>query len=545
MLGKKKTIVAGALGECVHVAGVYNFLQLAEQLGWKTIFLGPAVSTEKILASARKENADLVAVSYRLTPETGERLLAEFAEAADDLHAKGVQFAFGGTPPVAVRARKLGFFHSVFDGTQTREEIITFLKGGTVSEDGFPDYPQTTIERILWKRPLPLLRHHYGQPSIKATIEGIEHIASAKALDVISLGIDQDAQENFFHPEKQNPRCTGAGGVPVRSPDDYKRLYQATRHGNYPLMRTYSGTNDFIRLAKLYVETIHICWAAVPLFWFNQMDGRGPLDLKTSIQEHQNLISWYSQHDIPVELNEPHHWGMRDAPDVVFVVAAYLSAYNARAFGVHNYIAQMMFNSPSGLSDAMDLAKMAACLEICSPLENQDFHIWKQTRTGLLSYPLEDNAARAHLAASIYVQMALRPDIVHIVGHTEAHHAASAEDIIQASLMAQRVIENALRGQPDMLHDPSIQKRKEQLIHEAQITLKAIRNQCHDSDRDPCTDPETLSRSVQLGILDAPHLRNNPFARGTIFTKYIDGACMAVDEDGNLLSEEKRLAQYL
>ena len=545
MLGKKKTIVAGALGECVHVAGVYNFLQLAEQLGWKTIFLGPAVSTEKILASARKENADLVAVSYRLTPETGERLLAEFAEAADDLHAKGVQFAFGGTPPVAERARKLGFFHSVFDGTQTREEIITFLKGGTVSEDGVPDYPQTTIERILWKRPLPLLRHHYGQPSIKATIEGIEHIVSAKALDVISLGIDQDAQENFFHPEHQNPRSTGAGGVPVRSPDDYKRLYQATRHGNYPLMRTYSGTNDFIRLAKLYVETIHICWAAVPLFWFNQMDGRGPLDLKTSIQEHQNLISWYSQHDIPVELNEPHHWGMRDAPDVVFVVAAYLSAYNARAFGTRNYIAQMMFNSPPGLSDAMDLAKMAACLEICSPLENQDFHIWKQTRTGLLSYPLEDNAARAHLAASIYVQMALRPDIVHIVGHTEAHHAASAEDIIQASLMAQRVIENALRGQPDMLHDPSIQKRKDHLVQEAKITLKAIRNQCHDSDCDPCTDPETLTRSVQLGILDAPHLRNNPFARGTIFTKYIDGACMAVDENGNLLSEEKRLAQYL
>ena len=43
--------------------------------------------------------------------------------------------------------------------------------------------------------------------------------AEAGALDVISLGIDQDAQENFFHPERQNPRRTGAGGVPVRSAD--------------------------------------------------------------------------------------------------------------------------------------------------------------------------------------------------------------------------------------------------------------------------------------------------------------------------------------
>ena len=41
--------------------------------------------------------------------------------------------------------------------------------------------------------------------------------------------------------------------------------------------------------------------------------------------------------------------------------SAYLSAYNARAFGVRDYIAQMMFNSPPGLSDAMDLAKMLAC----------------------------------------------------------------------------------------------------------------------------------------------------------------------------------------
>ena len=69
-----------------------------------------------------------------------------------------------------------------------------------------------------------------------------------------------------------------------------------------------------------------------------------------------------------MELNEPHHWGMRDAPDVVFVVSAFLAAYNARAFGVHDYIAQLMFNSPPGHSDAMDLAKMLAVLQLIEPL---------------------------------------------------------------------------------------------------------------------------------------------------------------------------------
>jgi len=99
-----KTIVAGALGECVHVAGVMNFLRLAEAAGWRTVFLGPAVSIEVFLEAARREKADLVGVSYRLTtPETGERLLAEFAEQADELRAAGVRFVFGGTPPLQSR----------------------------------------------------------------------------------------------------------------------------------------------------------------------------------------------------------------------------------------------------------------------------------------------------------------------------------------------------------------------------------------------------------------------------------------------------------
>ena len=243
------------------------------------------------------------------------------------------------------------------------------------------DYPQTTVERIAWKAPYPLIRHHFGLPTLEATLSGIEQIADARVLDVISLGIDQDAQENFYHPERQDPRRRGAGGVPVRSADDYRSLYTASRRGNFPLLRTYSGTDDFVRLAEMYVDTIDIAWAAVPLFWFNAMDGRGPHDLETSIRLHQELMAWYGARGIPVELNEPHHWGMRDAPDVVFVVAAYLSAYNARACGVQDYIAQFMFNSPPGLSDAMDLAKMLACLALIEPLTGETaFRVYRQTR---------------------------------------------------------------------------------------------------------------------------------------------------------------------
>ena len=545
MIDKKKTVVACALGECVHVAGVMNFLRLAEQAGWNTIFLGPATSIQEAIQAAEENHADMVALSYRLTPETGERLLAQFAESADYLRERGVQFIFGGTPPVADRARSLGFFHAIFDGKQTYEEILAFLKGEKFSQKQAKDFPAIAIKRIQWKTPYPILRHHFGLPNMPDTLEGIRKIAESRVLDVISLGIDQDAQENFFHPERQDQRRTGAGGVPVRSAQDYRILYTASRTGNYPLLRTYSGTDDFIQLAEMYMKTINNAWAAIPLYWFNRMDGRGPWDLEGSIREHQKVMAWYGERGIPVELNEPHHWGMRDAPDVIYVTAAYLAAYNARAFGVHDYIAQMMFNSPPGTSDAMDLAKMAALLEMCQELENDSFRIWRQTRTGLLSYPLEPCAARAHLSASIYLQMSLKPHIVHVVGHTEAHHAATADDIVEACLMARRSIENALSGQPDMLKDPHIQERKESLIRAARVTLQAIKHLGKDGTSDPFTDPATLTEAISQGILDAPHLINNPFARGTILTRIINGACEAVNENGNKITEMERLSKFL
>ncbi len=536
-----KTVIAAALGECVHVAGISNFLRLAESAGWRTVFLGPAVPIEKVIEAARSEKAELVGVSYRLTPETGERLLGQFAEEAAELHAAGVRFAFGGTPPVAERARKLGFFERIFDGKEPPEAVLAYLKGQKAAEPDETDFPQTAVERIRWKAPFPLLRHHFGLPTLQATLQGIEQIAEAKALDVISLGIDQDAQENFYHPERQDPRRKGAGGVPVRSAEDYRALYAASRQGNYPLLRTYSGTDDFIRLAEMYVETIHIAWSAIPLFWFNQMDRRGPWDLEGSIREHQQVMAWYGEHGIPVELNEPHHWGMRDAPDVVFVASAYLSTLNARAFGVRDYIAQFMFNSPPGLSDAMDLAKMLAILEMIEPLANDNFHIWRQTRTGLLSYPLDLSAARAHLAASVYLQMALKPHILHVVGHTEADHAATAGDVIEACGLARRAIENAVRGAPDMSADPQVQERKKQLVSETQETLQAITSLAEPGVNQPLTDPHTLYLAVKHGILDAPQLLNNPFGRGQVSTRIVQGTCLAVDKEGSPLAEVDRL----
>jgi hypothetical protein len=233
---------------------------------------------------------------------------------------------------------------------------------------------------------------------------------------------------------------------------------------------------------------------------------------------------------------------MRDSSDVTFVVSAYLAAYNARAFGVKDYIAQLMFNSPPGLSDAMDLAKMLAVMEMVEPLQNENFKVWKQSRIGLLSHPLDPDAARGHLAAATYLQMSLKPHIYHIVGHTEAHHAATADDVIEASRIVRRAIENAM-GAPDMTADKAITKRRKELVRDANLLLEAISALAGPEAGDPLTDAATLTRAVTSGLMDAPQLRNNKFGRGEVKTSIVRGASVTVDKKGKPIPEGRRISQ--
>jgi len=104
---------------------------------------------------------------------------------------------------------------------------------------------------------------------------------------------------------------------------------------------------------------------------------------------------------------------------------------------------------------------------------------------------------------------------------------------------------DALGGAPDMLADPKIQSRAAELASEAQLTLQAIRNIANAENQDALVDPAVLAKSVLMGILDAPQLRSNPYGRGEISTRIVNGACLAVKPDGSPLCEAERLAAYL
>lgn len=541
----KKLIIAAALGNDVHVAGIMNFLKLAEEQGYDTVFMGPAVSPERVLEAAIEHSPYMIGISYRLTPTALEPLLDKISLGLEKYRLKGIKWVFGGTQPTAEVARAYGIFDRVFDGMEDMDDTIMYLKGITDNKKCDEIYPQNLIERIESKYPFPIIRHHFGLPDLKATIEGVRRIAESKTVDVISIAPDQNAQEHFFEPERMDNALDGAGGAPLRTEEDFKALYENSRTGNYPLLRCYSGTNDVFEMAEMLLRTIHNAWAAIPLCWYNQLDGRGPRDVITSVRENQQLMRWHGERGIPVEANEAHHWGLRDAHDAIYVAASYLAAYNAKRMGVKHYVAQYMFNLPPNESPKMDIAKMLAAIEMVESLHDENFITFRQARAGLASFPTDLSMAKGQLAASCYTAMSIRPHIYHVVGFCEAHHAATPEDVIESARIARGVIKNFLQGAPDVTSDSEIMRRKDELISEAGVILEAIRTIGAHSD-DPLSDPAVIAKAIKIGILDAPHLKGNKLAKGTLTTRLINGAMYAYDEDkGKILTERERLSKIM
>ena len=376
---------------------------------------------------------------------------------------------------------------------------------------------------------------------MEETAEGIKKISEAKVLDVVSLGPDQNAQEFFFHPEKMKEEFSGAGGVPIRTPEDLKQLKDASRRGNYPLVRCYSGTEDVFEYADMLVDTIDNAWTAIPLCWYNELDGRGTRSLETSMAEAKELIKWHATRNIPVEINEPHHWGLRDAHDVIAVAMAYISAYNAKKLGVTHYVSQYMFNNPNGLAFSMDLAKIMAMIEMVESLRDENFTVYRETRAGLALFSADRDVAKGQLAASTFMQMVVKPHIMHVVGYCEADHAATAEEVIESCKIAKGVIRHVLNDEFSINKDAAITARKNELLSETKVLLDFIMEEYKEYD-DPLANTEVLCDCVRKGYIDAVHILKNEKYKGDLKTCIKDGKCLAVNpENGKIMGEAERL----
>ncbi len=140
--------------------------------------------------------------------------------------------------------------------------------------------------------------------------------------------------------------------------------------------------------------------------------------------------------------------------------------------------------------------------------------------------------------------MALKPHIVHVVGHTEAHHAATAEDVIAACKVARRAIENALAGAPDMGLDPRVQQRANELAAEAQVTLDAIRGLGAPGVTDPFDGSGHAGARRDLRHPGRPASPQQPL-RGARWSRIDRGANVAVDTSGRSLLRQSGLPARL
>ena len=540
----KKKIMGATLGNCVHVAGVMNYFNLAENENFETEFVGIGLSSEELKDIIIEKNPDIVAVSYRLTPEPLHKILEDLKKNIEENNElKNLQWEFGGTEPTALIANEYNIFDKIFYSTEDIDEVIGYLKG---REDSIEEnYPKNLVDRVNSKYPYQLLRHHLGLTSIAETVDAIETISEAKVLDVISVAPDQNAQEFFFDQENMDESLSGAGGVPVRKPEDFRTLYQAAQRGNQPLLRSYSGTKNLIPFAGVLKENLDNAWCAVPLFWYSELDKRGPRTLDVAIRENQELMKWHGERNIPVEINDAHHWSLRDSHDAIGVAVAYIVAHNAKKMGVKNYISQFMFNVPAHISAEKDLGKMLAKIELMDSLIDDDFTIFRQARAGLASFPSDLEQAKGQLAASAYLAMAIKPHIYHVVGFCEAHHAATAEDVIESAKIVRGIIKNEFLGSIDLTRDVNVQKRKSELVEEAKIIIEAIEEIGKNSE-DPLSDPEVLVEAVRIGILDAPQLKGNRIAKGELTTRMVSGGLYAYDtKEGRIIPERERIDNIL
>ena len=536
---KNKMIVA-SIGNCVHAAGIYNFSVLARKEGYQVEYMGSAVPIKELVGGIIEFKPHVVALSYRLSEEGAYYLLKELEGIIGEQGFEDIIFIFGGTVETAKAARKFSYIRKVFDGSEDISESVIYLRNMEKehAEEEIP--PQTLGERIAWKKPFPIIRHHIGLETLEDTYEHIKILAESRLLDVISLAPDQNAQEHYFQQELMPKGEDGAGGVPIRNEEHLRWMYEATRRGNYPMMRCYSGTRDLYPFSKILKDTVNNAWAAIPLTWYSQLDRRSDRELLRAIRENMEAIAYNAEMGVPVEMNESHQWALRYCSDVIEVAISVITAKVAKHLGVKEMVMQYMLANPPSISPLMDLAKMQAKIDLMGEEEDVNFTIYRMVRTGLLAYPADMDQAKGLISSTMFYGTFLKPDIVHVVSYSEAVKRATSVEILESVRMVKKSMEIADKGLLENIHeDRRFKERLEFLKKEVRYLLGEI-SKLKDVE-DPLVDPEVIYLAIKEGLLDAPGLKGFSVAKGNFRTEIHEGYHVTVDDDGEILEEEERI----
>lgn len=477
-----------------HTMGINSAAALLRDCGYRVEISPIAVesaldkinseSSRKLIIRWLKENnISRLGISYRLDPDTAADIVGRIVtllksnglyESAD-AQIKSIHFA--GLKPACEKIEKeYGGRIRTFKGGESAEETLLVMGipkeeipkkiiEGCRYDKELLDFGEKVIQEEKYKnlKPLernmyseygtekdtltarlehnfkggfqPLIRAHSGPFSAEMTRQQCldeynkwcRKLASDGFLDILSIGSSQLSQSNFG--ESWNGKVNG-GGVPVNSEQEYRAIWDSAKP---MLVRTYSGTKNICRLAEIYERSINISWHALSLWWFNELDGRGPNTLYENLKEHISAIKYIAGTGKPVETNVPHHFAFRGCDDVTYIVSAYLAAKMAKKCGVKVFVLQNMLNTPRSTWGIQDIAKSRVMLELVKGLEDNSFKVILQTRAGLDYFKPDIDAAKVQLAAvtalmdDIEYNNLYSPEIIHVVSYCEALYLATPE----------------------------------------------------------------------------------------------------------------------
>lgn len=591
-----------------HTLGLATVRSLLHECGYRCVEAderinraldGPLRAEEAQIIEewVRAENITRIGLSYRLDPSDGVEKLERLVWA---LAIRGVlsdkggpvrALYFGGLPETCRMAREqLGGLVTVFNGDETDAE--TLLRLGVppnciparIRETAAYDAARLEFARELLRRGLhdavrphdrptypgygtsgdtvdarlddalrrgvgPLMRAHVGPYSerrheaVRRMLDWARMLAASGYLDVLSLGTSQLTQSRFG--EDWTGLANG-GGVPVQSAEEFGAILAAARP---MLVRTYSGTKDVPRLARIHEDSLEIAWHALSFWWFCLLDGRGPNDLETNLRQHVETARYVASTGKPLEPNVPHHFMFRGADDVTYVVSAVLAARAAAHAGIRHLVLQTMLNTPRRTSGVSDLTRARAILTLVEDLRKGGMRITLQPRAGLDYFSTDLDLARAQLAAATALMDDIEPgteespQVIHVVSYCEAVELATPAEvdesvrITRAALAEYRRLRR--RGDvDDMGANSDVSRRHHDLVRDARTVLAAIER----SLRHPYT-ARGLAAVFRAGFLPVPHLwhcRDEYPEAVRRQTAMIGGSVRVVDAEGRPIDVSTR-----
>ena len=592
-----------------HTLGISSVEQLLKDCGIKVV-VADAIVAEAVSDPAKINNINRLeqwlrhhritklGFSYRLDPRIGSEIFGRLVYQLRDKQLLQTQggfisgLYFAGLPEASVLVKRdHGDLVEVFYGDETPGETLSKL-GVAPSlvphemteeisyDDARLEFARELIrsEKYLHVKPVdrsgyegfgtrrdqvmsrlrdgnekslpPLMRAHVGpflanrSEAVHLFLEWVRQLAHAGLLDVLSIGTSQLSQSHFGEDWADLPN---GGGAPINSPEEFRAIWDAARP---MLVRSYAGTRNIPQLAKMYEETINIAWHALSLWWFCQIDGRGPYPVRTNLEQHLETLRFIAASNKPFEANVPHHFAFRGADDVTYIVSAVLAARTAKAAGVRYFILQNMLNTPKSTWGIHDLAKSRALLSMIRQLEDKNFQVILQPRAGLDYFSHDLEKAKIQLAAvsalmdDIEPHDATSPPIVHVVSYSEASHLANPP-IINESIKITRAAIKAYRkfrrrdNILDMSAHTDVQRRMEELLSESKTILAAI-----DSIIPAPYTASGLYNILAAGFLPVPYLWacRDEFVRAIKWrTRLVNGSVKVVDENDRIIPAQERV----